>query len=263
MTHSSPTHGAALVSLPALGLMQGRRLADTVADAVGVIAGDHARGDEPTQSGDQRLIQRRLVELASDVDNAEAFDGVALMRRVVSGNVSLLAGMIRANHPLRLATRLSRALIGAISAAAFGLVTSDVWRIASRLAVPRLVAVCALTIVVCVWTLVVAHKLWERPPAGRAREQTIMFNVVTVITLGIGILALYAAVCLLSLISAWLMIEPALMSRSIGHASAPADYLRLALLGSALGTVGGALGGALESDAAVREATYAYRHDRR
>jgi hypothetical protein len=56
------------------------------------------------------------------------------------------------------------------------------------------------------------------------------------------------------------MIEPPVMSAQIGHHSDFADYVRLALLLSALATVGGALGGALESDAAVREAAYAYRN---
>jgi hypothetical protein len=50
------------------------------------------------------------------------------------------------------------------------------------------------------------------------------------------------------------------MSAQIGHRSDFADYVRLALLAGALATVGGAFGGALESDTAVREATYAYRH---
>jgi len=82
---------------------------------------------------------------------------------------------------------------------------------------------------------------------------------VTVITVTFGIVALYLAVCVLTLAAASLLIEPSIMSSRIGHASDAADYVRLAVLASALATVAGALGGALESDAAVREATYGYR----
>lgn len=260
LTHSSPTHGAGLVSLPALGLMPRRRLVDSVAEAVAGIAGDVARGQQSHRTR-PRLIQRRLLDRARRVEGADGLGGVALLQRATTGNVRLLAGMIRANHPWRLTTRLSRALIGAVGAAAFAVVTADVWRIASNLAGARLAAVCLVTIAGSVATLIAAHGLWERATDRRMREQAILFNIVTLITVGFGILALYAAVCALSLAAAWLMIEPSVMSGQIGHHSDFADYLRLALLAGALATIGGALGGALESDAAMREAAYTYSRE--
>jgi uncharacterized membrane protein len=261
LTHSSPTHGVALISLPALGPRHGRRLVDSVADALGVIAGDTAEDRAANEPRNRKLIARRLAELADEVDDAERLEGVALLHRVVTGNLRLLAGMVRANHPWRLTTRLSGAMIGAIGASAFAVVTSDVWRIAASLSAVRLVAICLGTICGAVWTLVGAHHLWERALDSRVREQAIMFNIVTLITIGFGILTLYVAVCVLSLAAALVTIVPSVMTEQLGHHSNFADYLRLALLASALATVGGTLGGALESDAAVREATYAYRRD--
>ena len=157
---------------------------------------------------------------------------------------------------LGLTTRLSRALIGALGVATFAIVTADVWRIAAL----RLAAACLAAIGGCMGTLILAHGLMERAPHRRVREQAILFNIVTLITVSFGILALYAAVFLMSLGAAVLMIEPSVMSGQIGHGSKFGDYMRRSLLASALATVGGAFGGALESDAAVREATYAYRH---
>jgi uncharacterized membrane protein len=261
LTHSSPTHGVALISLPALGPWQGRRLVDSVADALGVIAGDTAEDRAANEPRNRRLIARRLAELADDVDDAERLEGVALLHRVVTGNLRLLAGMVRANHPWRLTTRLSGAMIGAIGASAFAVVTSDVWRIAASLSAIRLAAICLGTICGALWTLVGAHHLWERALDSRVREQAMMFNIVTLITIGFGILALYVAVCVLSLAAALVTIVPSVMTKQLGYHSNFGDYVRLALLASALATIGGALGGALESDAAVREATYAYRRD--
>jgi hypothetical protein len=259
LTHSSPTHGAALVSLPALGPMPSRRLARSVADAVGVIAGDTGQPRHPP-ADHRRRVHRRLVDLADEIEGADSLEGVALVHRVLTGNLRLLAGMVRANHPWRLATRLSHALIGALGVAAFAVVNSDVWRIASSLAPVRLAAVCVATIALAVGALIGAHRLWERAPNRRVREQAILFNLVTLITVSFGIVVLYVVVCALSLAAAGLMIGPSVMSRQIGQHAGFGDYLRLGLLASALGTVGGALGGALESDTAVREATYAYRH---
>jgi uncharacterized membrane protein len=170
--------------------------------------------------------------------------------------------MVRANHPGRLATRLSRALIGALGVAAFTIITADVWRIASSLTAPRLAAICLVTLGGAVGTLIAVHGLWERAPNPQVKEQAMLFNIVTLITVAFGILALYVAVCVLSLAAALLVIEPSVMSTQIGHRSNFADFVRLALLAGALATVGSALGGTLESDAAVREATYGYRQNR-
>jgi uncharacterized membrane protein len=225
-----------------------------------VSVGDSAQRREEKRPDHQRRIQRRFVQLAAEVEGAEALEGIALLHRVATGNLRLLAGMVRANHPFRLATRLSRALAGALGVAAFAIVTSDVWRIASSLAAPRLAAVCLMTIGGAVAALIAIHDLWERAPDGRVKEQAVLFNIVTLITVSIGIVAMYAAICVISFVTGELAIVPAVMSTQIGHHSNLGDYVRLALLAGALATVGGTLGGALESDAAVREATYGYRH---
>jgi uncharacterized membrane protein len=261
LTHSSRTHRVALVSLPALGLKQSdRRLVQSVVDAVGVFAGDteRRRGEK---GGHRRSVGRRLVELATEVEGSEALDGVTLLQRVATGNVRLVLGMVRANHPWRLVVRLSRALIGALGVAAFAVITSDVWRIAATLSPLRLAVLCLATIATAVTTLIAAHGLWERATDRRVREQAILFNLVTVITVAIGILVLYAAVCVLSLAAAGIMIDPSVLATQIGRHTGFGDYVRLALVAGALATVGGTLGGTLESDAAVREAAYAQRQE--
>lgn len=262
VTHSSPTHGAALVSLPALGLAQSR-LAESVADAVGLIAGDTARDRDQNSAAHRRRIHRRLVQLASEIEGAEGLEGVALLHRVVTGNLRLLVGMVRANHSWRLATRMSRAVIGALGVALFAIVTSDVWRIASSVAAWRLAAICLLTVGGAIATLIAVHGLWERASDPRVKEQAMLFNIVTLITVAFGLGALYLAVCALGLAAALLVIEPSVLSARIGHSSDFADYLRLALLAGALATVGSSLGGALETDSTVREATYGYRPPKR
>jgi hypothetical protein len=260
VTHTSRTHGVAIVSLPALGLKQSNRhLVQTIADAVGMFVGDDTDWSGRVRRSDPDRIQRRWVELASDVDAADALAGAALLQRVVSGNVRLLIGMVRANHPWRLATSLSRTLVGAVGVGAFAIVSSDIWRIAAQISAVKLALACLATVAVSVGTLIAVHGLWERALDRSLREQAMMFNLVTLITAGFGIAVLYTILCLLELAVAWLLINPSLLSEQIGHASGLGDYLRLALLAGALATIGGALGAALESDAAVREAAYGYR----
>jgi uncharacterized membrane protein len=260
VTHTSRTHGVAIVSLPALGLKQSsQHLVQTIADAIGIFVGDDTDSGGAIRGSDAGRIQRRWVELASDVDDSDALADAALLQRVVTGNIRLLIGMVRANHPWRLATSLSRTLVGAVGVGAFAIVTSDVWRIGAQISPVKLVLACLATVAASVGTLIAVHGLWERALDRSLREQAMMFNLVTLITVGFGIVVLYTALCLLGLAAAWLLISPSLLSAQIGHASGFGDYLRLALLAGALATIGGALGAALESDATVREAAYGYR----
>jgi uncharacterized membrane protein len=256
LSHASPTHGVALVLLPAVGVVaRVRRLRDVAADAVGTLIGDPPRDREGTR---RPRVQRRLSELATDVEDPDD-DGVAFLARVISGNVRLLLGMIGANHPWRLVGRLSRALLGALAVAVFALVTSDVWRIATSLDPPRLAVLTLGSVAAAIVTLIAVHHLWERAPERHAREQVALFNLATLATVAFGIAALYAVVFVASLAVAGLLIDSSVFAGQLGHDVDVSDYLRLAWLTSSLATVGGALGAMLETDDAVREAAYAYR----
>ncbi len=86
-----------------------------------------------------------------------------------------------------------------------------------------------------------------------------MFNVATALTIALGILAHYAALFVLTVVAAFAVIAPAVLASDVHHQVGVVDYLGLAWLVTTLGTVGGALGTAVESDRAVREAAYGYR----
>jgi hypothetical protein len=261
LSHASRTHGVALVSLPALGVLQRRRrLNGVVADAVGALVGDPPERGRGRRSRAGRLgVKRRLTELAADTDDSSDSQNVIFLARVLSGNVRLLAGMVGANHPWRLASRLWRAMLGALAAVVFALVTSDVWRIATgldpiRLALPTLGSITAGTV-----ALIVGHQLWESRRDARVREQVALFNLATTATVVFGVSVLYLAIFVASLGGALLLIESSLFAQAVGHPVDAGDYLRLAWLTSSLGTIGGALGATLETDEAVREAAYPYQ----
>jgi membrane protein DedA with SNARE-associated domain len=255
VTHASPSHGVALVSLPAVGAIKvAGRLRDAAAVAVGAVLGEPPR--QPEAHRRAAAISRRLVELASDARDP-ADDAVSFLARVISGNARLLMGMIRANRPWRLVARLSHALVGALAAATVALASSDVWRIAAHLDALRLATMMVGVLVLAVAAPIVVHGLWERSRDRRAREQVMLFNVTTLVTLAIGMVALYGVLFVASLAAAGVLIDARLLEQAVVARSSLDEYLRLAWLVSSLATVGGVLGGALESDEAVREAAYA------
>lgn len=256
--HASPVHGVALLSVPALGAVGLRRRAlEAATGLVRTLLGDDDGDDDP---GDRAAIGRRLRELATD--EADSTEGVRFAARVLSGNLRLLVGMVRANRPWRLAARLSRALTAAIAAGVFALVTSDIWRLADNFGWLRLLVVAVGSVVATAATLVVGAELWERAAGRRVRKQVALFNLATAATVLIGVLTLYAALFLLALAGSLLLVVPGLFAEGLGHPARPSDYLELAWLISSLATVGGALGAGLESDDAVRQAAYSYRPDR-
>jgi hypothetical protein len=262
LAHASSTHSVAVVSLPALGPLQlnskARRavLAAVQALVDGDGQGCRPAGSPPSGRGGHRS-RARVQRLVRRADRAES--GAALAAYVVSGNLRLLAGMVRANRPWRLALHLSRALVASLAAAAFALVTSDVWTLADRLGGLRLGLMSVGAVGALAATLIIAADLWERSPIRSARQQVMLFNAATTATVLIGILALYLALFAITLAATVVFVPSDLLAGALRHPVTFNDRVVLAWFVSGLATVGGALGAGLETDEAVREAAYAYR----
>jgi asparagine N-glycosylation enzyme membrane subunit Stt3 len=204
-------------------------------------------------------VGRRMRELGRRMDQGE--QGVRFAARVVTGNIWLLLGMLRANRPWRLALRLTRALVAAFAAGVFALVTSDIWRLADYLGPLRLTIIALGSVGVTSVTIVIATGLWERSPHPAAREQVVLFNIVTAATVGIGVTVLYAALFAAMLTAALLLVPADLLSIALRSTAGAADQVRLAWLATSIAMLGGALGAALESHESVREAAYTYQPD--
>jgi hypothetical protein len=183
--------------------------------------------------------------------------------RVLSGNLRLLIGMIRANQPWRLAIGLSRALTAALATVVFALVTSDIWRLSVTLDWIRLSAIAVGSVVGITVALIAGAGLWERTSHPAGRKQVTLFNLATAATVVLGVLLLYVALLLLALVTSPVLVPAPLLEQGVGRAVGVGDYVRLAWLTSSLATLGGALGAGLESDDAVRAAAYTYRRDSR
>lgn len=251
LAHASPLHGVAVISIPALGPRgRGTRLNDIAAELLTRLLGH----DSDSADGD---LARRVRELGTDTEpGASAFTA-----RVLTGNLRLITGMVRANQPWRLTLRLSRALAAAAAAGVFALITSDIWRMADTFGAVRSTLAMVGSIIAIAATLVIGADLWERAPGRRMREQVALFNIATIATVLIGVGAFYLALFGLAVLAAAFLVVPAGLAEALGHPVGIGDYLELAWLTCSLATVGGALGAGLEDDDTVREAAYARHSD--
>jgi hypothetical protein len=263
---ASATHGVALISLPALGAVQLRRRArDAVVRLVDGLVGESLELGGRDGAARRQRVGRRLADLARTEKRVEPDDvgvDVRLVAAVVRGNARLIAGMLRANRPWQLAARLSRALVAAGATLVFALVTSDIWKLADALPAVNLSALTVVSLAAIVGFLILSHGLWSRPTDGIGREQAILFNLVTVLTLIIGVASLYVALFVLAMACAGLALDPSVVTQALGHHAGFGSYVRISWMASSLATVAGALGSGLESDATVREAAYGYRPER-
>ncbi|UJA21882.1 hypothetical protein HJD18_06830 [Thermoleophilia bacterium SCSIO 60948] len=257
--HASPTHRLAVISVPALGPARvQRRVLETAIELLAILLGD---GREPAPREGQPRMRRRLIELSELADENPETGPTGLAALISGGRLRLLGGMVRANHPWRLAARLYRALIAAFATLAFAAVTVDIWRLSETIGSLRLVILMVLSIGLTTASLIVVHGLWRTGRHGQARDQVLLFNAASSLTVAIGILSLYLALWVIALATTALVVTPQAFSDTLGSQADVGDYLTLSWFMSSLATVGGALGAGLESDAAIREAAYARRDE--
>ncbi len=254
IAHVSATHSVGVLSMPALGpVAVHRRAAETTVRLVRHMLGDIAPASDAAGRRRRPLadaVTRRMAELGRRIEHGE--NDVGFAARVFTGNIWLLLGMMRANRPWRLALRLVRVLAAAFAAGVFALVTSDIWRLAYYLGPVRLTVITVGSVAATSVTIMIATGLWERSPHPAAREQVILFNIVTTATVGIGVSALYLALFAAMLVAALLLVPGDLLSTQLGHPAGVDDQIRLAWLAASIATLGGGLGAALESHEAVR-----------
>jgi len=261
VAHANPVRNVAIVSVPALGAMGARQRVREVIGRllVRLIGSPEERAADAQRVGrpSRRVTVQRVRELGSDPAD-EAFFYTA---RVLTGNLTLIAGMVAANEPWRLSLRLSRALTGAVAAGVVGLVTADIWRLSDAYGWDRLAGTAIVSIAATVATLIIGAELWEPIVSRAVRKQVILFNIATTVTVLIGVAVLYAALYVLALLAAYWFVVPQIWRDQVGHPASLRDYFELAWLTSSLAMIGGALGAALEPDEAVQAAAYVQHSD--
>jgi hypothetical protein len=260
VVRSSTARHAAVLSLPALGLGQVRAVRAVAPGLVRELLPPSRIGGAP----DHPEPLKHLVNVAPAIHRVvgagdDGENGLVASR--VRGGLRLVTGMVRANRPGRALLGLSKLLVGAFGTAAFALTTNTIWRMGDALSAVRLTAIMVLGIGSLIAWLIIAHDLWEKPGDGTPPEQARLFNIGTVLTLGLATALSYVALFVGTAAAAWLLIRPSVLEQSLRPPIGLADYLTLAWIVSSLATVGGAIGSGLEDEETVRAAAYGYHPD--
>jgi uncharacterized membrane protein len=258
--------GVGVISVPALGAVaMESRVQEALLRLLDGLLGERMKGRRRSGRDLRGRFRRRvrLKALTSPMGQAYRPDDRTLRftTATVRGNLRLLLGMVRANRPWRLVSGLSRALVGALGTAAFGITSPGIWMLANGMGWQRLLALSLGSLLVICVTIIVVHGLWEQSPEPHVRDRVVLINLATGLTIALGMLSHYVLLLVINAIGATALIAPAVFQAQLHHPVGVWDYVKLAWLVSSLATIGGALGAAIESDAAVREAAYGYRPD--
>ncbi|MER6408683.1 hypothetical protein ABT269_35495 [Streptomyces viridosporus] len=194
----STSHGAVLISLPALGPFRPRRhVTDTLVHLLRQIYQAHTEAPPGTgakfRSRPGRLLRcpsqwaGPVREITAGEDGIDASLALIDLR----GRLRLLLGMVRANRPWRLVPHMASATAAAAATAAFGLFYSSIWNMADALSPVRFVLIMFLSIGVMVAWLLLYNHLWDTGRGQASRRQVVLYNAATLTTVFLGVLCMY------------------------------------------------------------------------
>jgi hypothetical protein len=259
-------HGAGLASIPAIGWIRLRPyVRDVVVHLVGLLARETLKLTDSRPASGHHHARRwgwlgsSIRQIPSGHDHVD----VHLVLPGVRGRLRLLFGMVRDNRPWRLVPELSRAIAASTATAAFGIFFPTIWSLADNLSAARLALINLFAITVMVAWIIAHNGLWEHTRKSEDRNKAVLYNAATVLTLIIGVACMYALLFAITLVGSSAVISVDYLAQQLGHPVTVVEYFTLSWLASSMGTVAGALGSSLESEAAVRRATYSRRERQR
>jgi hypothetical protein len=264
----STSRAVGLVSIPALGACRVlQRTRNLIVHVIGHLLEEKLGLDpEPRRHSPHGRLTGWLGDVLAPTKHIPSDDdGIDMHLALIGlrGRVRLLAGMVRGNRPWRLVPHLSSATAAAAATAAYGLMTSNFWQMADALTPPRLALINVVAIAAMATWLLTYNRLWERPAEPAEREKALLYNLSTVLTLSIGVACMYAILFMLTLLAAAALIDSGFLQVTLGHPVRVGDYLKIVWMTSSLGIVAGAIGSSLESEEAIRKATYSTREQER
>lgn len=253
------SYGAGMIVVPALGLRGAgpvRRLLLPMISALHVDSADQ----EP--KGSPLSVLDRIATIDDGIEESDSQATVETSKGL-PGRLSLLAGMVRSNTPLKLLPSLSSAMAAAIGTAAFGIFYASIWSMADYLVPARLLLISVLSVTILTVWLIASHGLWEKPEGTHLRERRFIYNAATATTVVVAVAAMYAALFIVVLIGALVVIDVGFLEENLRNEAGFLDYVNLSWLSTSMGTIGGAVGSSMSNAEEVRRATFSNREYQR
>ena len=253
----------AVLSLPAFGATRlRRRAADVTVEILRELlppVGRRTHTERPALSLTDRDLPGpfRLV-----TPEAIGIDAQVVATR---GRWRQLVGMVRANRPWRLWLGLRGGVVAALAFSIFWLINPIVWQLGINHSAVRLFVISLWVVAAMVTWLIFYHHLWVfgSDDDTADRQQVVLFNASTVITLALGVIIAFIGLMVLNFFASHLVLSQNVLLKNLGFSPGPLEYIKLCWMATAGASVVGALGTGFETEEDVREAAYSQREAER
>lgn len=249
-----PDEQIAVVSCPTLGALASRR---RVLDTLMACALRLKPIDEPQAALTFDRPWLRWSQSSDDTDHS------TLCAHRITGGLRTVLGMVAGNEPLKTAPRLSGALAAAAATGAFGIFYNSIWVMSTYLSTARLIGVGLLAVAAMTAWLIASNGLWDSPKRENLARVVLLYNLSTVVTLLLCVLALYTTLALLILAGSVIVIAPEYMEAITEKPPVFTRYLDVAWLSAAMGVVAGALGSSFDQRTDLKTLTHGQRERQR
>lgn len=253
MAEIFPEENVAVLSCPTFGAWATKkRILTTMVDSV-------IRLSPTTDSRDPEVYGLRWSQWSEHAETGS----LALHAHTFTGGPRTVLGMTLGNDPWRIAPRLSSAMAAALATGAFGIFYHSIWEMSDSLSTMRLLSIGVLAMTAMGVWLMIGNRLWDKPKEKKFSRVVMLYNISTVLTLSLCMLMLYLCLVVLILLGGLVVIDPGFMSEILEDDAEFSNYLDIAWLSAAMGTVAGALGSSFDSETDLRKLTHGQRERQR
>ncbi|MGM8213258.1 5,10-methylene-tetrahydrofolate dehydrogenase [Virgibacillus sp. W0430] len=257
-----PKERAAILSLPALGwILTTEKVRTTIIQIVTVLSND-IYSENASETSDQAIDRaRKITKWLKYTGENENNHIKGMLRSKLIGKLRLLLGMAFANRPVQIMSSLSNVIAIAFTTGAFGMIFTTMWKLSDVFSWYRLSGLTISAIMAMVFWIIIAHSLWERPAHYEEKKLHQLYNLATILTLLIAVIAYYIALYIIFLITAFILIPPGLFATvlELDNGTSITQYMRIAWFATSISTFASAIGAGLEDEERIRETTYGYR----
>ncbi|MGJ8517887.1 hypothetical protein [Carnimonas bestiolae] len=288
VAEASDQRGVAVISQPTLGISPLRsRMREAILHLVSEMhwgAGSEDRDQQQQRMKERESVRRehglrnndsrsllgsRLAETlvplkrVTCTHGSEGVDVRFLFTSAWRGYARLLGGMVRANRPWSMMPAFRHIFAVAFGTGAYGLIFTTLWILSNEYSLARFIVLMLAAIGSMVGWLIIDHGLWEPQQYTHGKVTTRLYNAATVLSLSVGVCIYFVILYCLFLAAVVVFVPAGFMAETLSEPVGWSNFMLLAWLATSVATFAGALGAGLESEEAVRNATYGYRQRQR